>query len=237
MNGKTLSSKLRGILTAAVILATCLSGSAQATDTDTIQYPDSMTIIEKNLSELKYERRLQRREEFWHKLIPEMVSVQYAGGIGMISAGFGWAYGCGDRWETHLMLGFLPKRYNYHHYWTFTLREYFNPWKIRFKQHWQVTPLSVNLSINSLLHSDFWMKEPSRYPDGYYGFSSRIRFHLGLGQRISFLIPREKRFMSRKVSLYYEVSTCDLYLRQKFLNSSIPLKDIITLGIGAIFTI
>ncbi len=62
MNGKTLSSKLRGILTAAVILATCLSGSAQATDTDTIQYPDSMTIIEKNLSELKYERRLQRRE-------------------------------------------------------------------------------------------------------------------------------------------------------------------------------
>ena len=38
--------------------------------------------------------------------------------------------------------------------------------------------------------------------------------------------------MSSRLSVYYEVSTCDLYVRQKMLNKDIPLKDIITLGVG-----
>ena len=39
------------------------------------------------------------------------------------------------------------------------------------------------------------------------------------------------------MSLYYEVSSCDLYIRQKFMSSSIPLKDILCLGIGWQYTI
>ena len=33
---------------------------------------------------------------------------------------------------------------------------------------------------------DFWTSEPERYPRGYYGFSTRIRTHIFLGQRVRF---------------------------------------------------
>ncbi len=184
-----------------------------------------------------YHERLLRRQQRWEKLIPNLFTLQYAGDIGMFSAGFGWDYGPKNKWETHIMFGYLPPRRNYQHYWTFTLREIYNPWNIRLDRCWSLKPLSVNLSVNSILHSDFWTSEPDRYPSGYYGFSSRVRFHLGLGQRLSFHIPEEHRYLSRKISVYYEVSTCDLYVRQKFLNKSIPLKDIIALAVGVIYTI
>ena len=64
-----------------------------------------------------------------------------------------------------------------------------------------------------------------------------MRFHLAVGQRWTFAIPRDKRLISSKLSVYYELSTCDLYVRQKFLNSEIPLSDILSLGFGVIFTI
>lgn len=64
-----------------------------------------------------------------------------------------------------------------------------------------------------------------------------MRFHLGLGQRFTYNIPETKRFINRKVSFYYEVSTCDLYVIQKIKSHSIPLKDILILGIGLIYTI
>ena len=53
----------------------------------------------------------------------------------------------------------------------------------------------------------------------------------------SFYIPEHDRYLGRKLSVYYEISTCDLYVRQKVLSGSIPLRDIITLGVGIIYTI
>ena len=184
-----------------------------------------------------YERRLDWRKNFWDKLCPQMITLQYAGDIGMISTGVGWAYGKSSQWETHLLFGFTPHRYEYSHYWTFTLRETFAPWKLRLSGKLAVRPLTVSLSLSSTLHGDFWMSEPDRYPSGYYGFSSRMRFHIGVGQRLNWFIPREKRFLSSSVSVYYEISSCDLYIRQKFLNSSIPLKDILVIGVGVILSI
>lgn len=185
----------------------------------------------------KYEQRLERRAEMWKKLIPDLYMIQYGGGIATVSTGIGWDYGRSKQWETHILLGFVPKKYSHSHYWTFNLRESYTPWRIPVKQIVQFKPLTVSLLINSILHGDFWMSEPDRYPHGYYGFSSRMRFHLAVGQRWTFAIPRDKRLISSKLSVYYELSTCDLYVRQKFLNSEIPLSDILSLGFGVIFTI
>jgi len=185
----------------------------------------------------KYEQRLERREKTWQKLIPDLYVLQYGGGISSISAGVGWDYGKSKQWETHILFGFVPRKQSHSHYWTFNLRETYTPWGIQIGRITKYKPLSVSLLVNSILHGDFWMSEPDRYPHGYYGFSSRMRFHLSVGQRWSFAIPRDKRLLPSQLSLYYEVSTCDLYVRQKFLNSSIPIKDILSLGFGVIFTI
>lgn len=186
----------------------------------------------------RYEKRMRLRAERWNRLIPNLFSLQFAGGTGMFSAGLGWDYGRSNQWETHLSFGFLPKRYNRHAYWTMTIKECYLPWHVQLdRSHFELRPLCVSLAVNSILHSDFWTSQPDRYPSGYYGFSSRVRFHLGIGQRITFNIPYERRHMGKQLSVYYEISTCDLYVRQKILNSAIPLEDIITIGIGAIYTI
>jgi len=216
------------VLCAAVFAVLSMPGTVRAGCMDSIIARDVRT---------SYEQRLERREAAWQKLLPDMYVVQYAGGIGMVSAGVGWHYGRVRQWETHMMLGFLPKRYNRHSYFTFTLRELYVPWRLRANESLSVAPLTVSLAVNSILHGDFWMSEPDRYPHGYYGFSSRMRFHLGLGQRLTVEIPRRKRFLSSYMTVYYELSTCDLYLRQKFLNSAIPFKDIVVLGLGLSFTI
>ena len=158
--------------------------------------------------------------------------------MGMFSAGIGWDYGRDNKFETHLMIGFLPKRYNSSAYATLTLREEYLPWRIRIASTpFEVRPLSVSLAMNTIFSSDFWTSEPDRYPNGYYAFSSRVRFHLGIGSRLTFRIPERRRYVVKHISLYYVVSVCDLYLRQKIVDSAVPTGDIFTIGIGAILTI
>lgn len=222
---KSVYSEIRKVvLSLAMLLLAC--GSAQALSAD-----DSVKVV-------KYEQRLQRRFDAWHRLIPNLYSLQFAGGTGMFSVGIGWDYGSSDQWETHLSVGFLPNRYGNPVYWTATLKENYVPWRVAIGHTpMELRPLCVALGLNSILHGDFWTSEPDRYPGGYYGFSSRLRFILGIGQRLTFNIPYERRRLGRQLSVYYEVSTCDLYVRQKVLCGSIPLKDIITIGVGVIYTI
>lgn len=193
--------------------------------------------VMETLGTTRYHERLIKRQQQWNKLIPNVFMLQYAGDIGMLSAGIGWDYGRINQWETQIAFGYLPRHKRYNHYWTFTVREVYMPWRINLGKGWKMRPLSVSLAVNSILHHDFWTSEPDRYPSGYYGFSSRVRFQLGVGQRLSWIIPENHRFLSRKISLYYEIVTCDLYIRQKFLNKSIPLRDIIGVGVGVVYTI
>lgn len=185
----------------------------------------------------KYHKRMERYKRRWASLIPKKYTLQYAGGIGMLSAGIGWGYGKRQKWETHVMLGYLPKNHTPDAYWSFTMKEIYTPWSVNINRLFSVEPLYCSMFVNSLLSGEFWTKEPDRYPKGYYGFSSRVRFHIGIGQKVTVHIPTEKRFLADKFTVYYEVSTCDLYVRQKFLNSSIPLKDIISLAVGIQYTV
>lgn len=184
-----------------------------------------------------YTERMQKRQNFFLKMIPEVLTLQYAGGIGMLSAGVGWAYGPSDNWQTDLLIGFIPHRYYHPNYWTLTLRELYSPWRIHIGSDWSVRPVFFSLGINSILHNEFWSKQPTRYPSGYYIFPSKIRLRIGIGQRISFTIPRPRRHLGRKISLYWELSTCDLYIRQKIKSSAVPFHSILSLAIGASYTI
>ena len=47
---------------------------------------------------MRYLKRLEWRERQWMRLIPNLFSVQYAGGIATVAAGIGWDYGPHDKW-------------------------------------------------------------------------------------------------------------------------------------------
>lgn len=184
-----------------------------------------------------YEHRMAKRVEYWNKLIPRMAMFQYAGGMGTVSIGPGWSYGRDHCLETHLLLGWIPKQYNRHSYMTLSVRELWMPWRLNVGQsNFEVQPLTMSLGLNSILHEDFWNSQPDRYPKGYYVISTRLRFMFGLGQRFSYNIPKHRRTWGRRISFYYEVSICDLYVRQAIINDDIPFGDLLTIGVGLIHT-
>lgn len=179
---------------------------------------------------------LDRREhegyEGWERLIPTHTKVQYAGGMGVMSFGAGWDYGRRCRWETDVMVGFLPRAYADKFHMTFTLRQNYIPWSIRCGGgRFSVEPFACGAYLNFISGERFWMREPARYPgEGYYGFTSRLRIHLYVGQR--FTVNFNPDSAVRATTLYYELSANDLNIVSKFGNKSMSLSDIVFFSAG-----
>lgn len=152
--------------------------------------------------------------------------------MGLISFGTGWSYGRNKQWETDFFVGFLPKYESDAAKVTLTLKQNFMPWKCHINESWNFEPLACGLYFNTVLHNDFWVRQPDRYPKGYYWFSTRIRTNVYVGQRITFKIPRQKRFFARSITAFYEISTCDYYILSHVGNSGYSICDLISLSFG-----
>ena len=205
----------------------------------------------------RHERNVAQWQRRWLSLIPNIGTVQYAGNIGMGSIGFGWDYGKNDRWETLVLLGFVPKYHTEQGNVTFTLRENLVPWSIglgtrRWAQPHNATytgstrplpwnrrafasfePMVFTTSLSTIFNNQFWVKEPEKYNGGdYYRFSSKVRLHLGVGSRLRLNIPNPQRRHFDRISFYYELSTYDLAIISAVPNEKLTLGDILCLGIG-----
>lgn len=174
------------------------------------------------------------KERLFHSLTPDFVRVQYAGSTGLLNVGCGWEYGKHNQHETDIMFGYVPKYDKDSHFFTFTLRQTYVPWtKPLYKDLVSVQPLSCGLFFNSVLNSEYWIREPDRYPNGsYYRFSSKVRIHVFIGQRYILCIPKRKRSQASKVSAIWELSTCDLYVVSKAVNKSLSFWETLSLSFG-----
>ncbi len=181
----------------------------------------------------KYDKRVHRYREKWADLIPTHFKLQYAGNMGLISLGSGWDYGKRNQWETDLLWGFIPKNYSNRAKLTFTLKQNYMPWSYSLKNNFSVEPLACGIYFNTVFGDEFWTEEPDRYPRGYYGFSSKIRTHVFLGQRLTYEFQNRNRFSHyRSVTFFYELSTCDLYLVSAVGNSYLRPRDYLSLSFG-----
>lgn len=180
----------------------------------------------------RYERNTLRRVQRWSRLIPSYTKLQFAGGMGLVSVGTGWEYGKNRQWETDLLMGIIPKHSSKRTKVTFTLKQNFTPWRVPLRGRFSLEPLSAGLYLNTVLGSEFWMKNPDRYPQGYYWFSTRLRIHVFVGQRIRFNIPENRRWFLSSITAFYELSTCDLYVIQAVRNSYMKAGDVLRLSFG-----
>lgn len=177
-----------------------------------------------------YQKKIDRYKSGWEKMIPRYSKLQYAGSMGMLSIGTGWNYGR-DHWETDIWLGLVPRYSDRHAMVTFTVKQHYIPWNIALGHKYSIAPLRCGLYINTLLDRDFWIKNPDKYPKGYYTFSTRIRSHIFAGQSITRNLNKENRLW-KSISAYYELSTCDLYLISRITNRYLKAKDYLSIGFG-----
>lgn len=208
---------------------------------------DSVTISDERYEKLlNYERRISKRRERWNALMPDYARIQYAGSTGLVNLGLGWEYGKNERWETDFMFGYVPTYMKDDPFATFTLRETFVPWHVmpqhgqisRQGWHWSVQPFSCGMFLNFVLDNEYWAHEPKKYPNRpYYQFSSKVRFHIFVGQRYYIHIPVEYRWLAKEIGIVWEISTNDLYVINRWPNSSLPVKEILSLSLGLKFGI
>ncbi len=100
-----------------------------------------------------YRRPLDRRAEVgytgWKRIVPTHVKAQYGGGMGLLSVGGGWDYGRKCRWETDLLIGYLPKRYSDNFHTTLTLKQNYIPWQLHLHDRLSIDPLTGSCYLNS----------------------------------------------------------------------------------------
>lgn len=180
----------------------------------------------------KYDKRIHRYRKNWNKLIPTYTKIQFAGNMGLLSSGMGWDYGKKNQWETDLLLGFLPKYDSGKFKITMTLKQNYIPWSLQLGKSLSAEPLSCGLYFNTVFGNDFWVSEPDRYPEGYYGFSSKIRANIFLGQRLTYHIDPQYRYQAKAVTFFYEISSSDLYIVSAFTNKYLRPKDYLCFSFG-----
>ncbi|MFL1682433.1 hypothetical protein [Coprobacter secundus] len=204
-------------------------------------FPNSSHAQSDSINEvtLKYEHRIEKYKKRWSNIIPDYTKIQFAGGMGLLSAGIGWDYG-NKHWETDLLLGFLPKFSGDEAHATITLKENYIPWKVTLSHEadfsqWMLEPFTVSLYFNKIFGDTFWQKPPKKYPKGYYYAATNLRINLAFGQRIN-LHFKNPRF-SNTMCVFYEVCTNDLYIMCAVQNKTLKLHDIFSLSLGIKFQI
>ena len=189
----------------------------------------------KKVKHTRYDKRVHRFRRNWERIIPTHSKIQFAGNMGLLSFGTGWDYGKHNQWETDLLLGFIPKYSSKKAKITMTLKQNYMPWSINIGKGFSTEPLTCGLYMNTVFGDQFWVNEPDRYPKGYYGFSSKVRFHIFMGQRLTYDIDPQRRFLAKSVTFFYEISTCDLYVVSAATNSYLRPRDYLSLSFGLKF--
>lgn len=124
-----------------------------------------------------------------------------------------------------------PGNANDHANVTFTLKQNYFPWNIDLGEKVSFEPLCCGIYVNFLFDRDFWAKQPNKYPPGYYWFSTRIRNHIFIGERITLKLNPNSSW-HKFHSFFYELSTCDLYIINAIGNSYLKPKDYLSLSFG-----
>lgn len=194
-----------------------------------------LPVAPKQVKHSRYDNRIHRFRSHWERIIPTHSKIQYAGNMGLLSFGTGWDYGKRNQWETDILLGFIPKYSSKKAKVTMTLKQNYMPWSINIGKGFSTEPLTCGLYVNSVFGDQFWVNEPERYPKGYYGFSSKVRFHVFMGQRLTYDIDPQRRFLAKSVTFFYEISTCDLYVISAVNNSYLRPRDYLSLSFGLKF--
>jgi len=165
------------------------------------------------------------RERAWY--VPDQAKLQLAGNAGFISPGVGWAWR--DRQVTaDVFFGWVPEHFGGDVY-AVTGKVTWRPWAVELGRDLELRPITGALQLTYTFGSDYFVKQPSRYPSGYYEIATAIHSGVAFGSALSWRARNGSR-----VGVYYELVALDMMLNAWIRNrSSISLDDVFSFAIGA----
>lgn len=139
---------------------------------------------------------------------PDHAKAQFAGLLGLVSAGVG--YELGRRGELDVLAGWVPAAYvGSGDLYTLTGRGTWQPLRVSLGRRWSFRPLTFSLALTYTRGENLWVEAPGRYAEGYYELPTALRATAGLGGTLSHR-PRGKAV--EEVGLYWELVASDVAL-------------------------
>lgn len=162
---------------------------------------------------------------------PDAVTLQFAGNIGMFSAGPQYSF-LKDRIDAELLYGFVPKQDAEEVLHLLTIRSRYKPFqKISITDNYTLSPLRVGLGLSYYFRSQFSTNWSSAYPSNdYYWWSSSWRVTGGAGFEINRKLSGNRKI--KELSFYSEVGTYDLILTSAVKDKTLTPLDILSLSVG-----
>ena len=130
-------------------------------------------------------------------LLPDHVTLQYAGSIGFIAGGAGYR-NAKNTLETELLIGYLPYSIGGDNLITAAVKGNWIPFALFKDKPVHLYPLHTGLMVSYTFGDQFFAKQPSNYPKGYYTFSTAFHAYWQFGSRIS--VPVQ----TKRLELFYE---------------------------------
>jgi hypothetical protein len=166
-------------------------------------------------------------EERRHPLLPDHAKVQFAGAVGLVSAGTGYAFG-GRRLELDAFLGWVPESLAGTDLFTLTGKITWLPWSARLARGWRLRPITAALAMSYTFGDRFFVVLPEKYPRGYYPLPTALRGTVALGGTIGRPAPP-----FAEVALYWELVAVDLPLALWIQNpGTVSAADVVSLALG-----
>lgn len=137
------------------------------------------------------------KNRYW--LLPDHTTLQFAGSIGLFSAGFGYR-NPKNTLEGELLFGYVPASIGGDRLYTAALKGNWIPFVLFSDKFVRVYPLQTGVMAAYTFGSEFFGTQPDIYPKGYYPFSTAFHAYWQIGSRLS--IPVN----TNRLEFYYEVN-------------------------------
>jgi hypothetical protein len=159
--------------------------------------------------------------------VPDYFPFQYAGNIGLISAGAGYVF-AKDRYQLSLVYGYTPKSIAGVTIHTLTARNVFHLYRIHLGERQTLLPYAA-LGLSFEIGGRSFFTSPSNMPPGYYKFPKSVHVIPGAGLKLRYL---SKLPSISALEFFGEVSTVDAYVWYKIISDEVSMSQILSLSVG-----
>lgn len=166
-------------------------------------------------------------------ILPHYIPIQYAGNIGWLSTGIGYATRR-DNYRLSLLYGYSPEAISGVPIHTVTAKNIFILYHFPVSQKQTLLPyLACGVSVE--IGGQSFFIQPAEMPSGYYNYPKSLHFIPSAGMKLQYSTEQFKFF--RAIEVFAEASTVDVYILSKIMSSEVRMSQIISLSLGMHFTL
>lgn len=160
--------------------------------------------------------------------VPVAATVQYAGNMGMLSAGPGYEF-VNEKLAIDVLYGYVPKFQGTEAGHLLTLKSTYKPFKLAINEKYALTPVQFGLGVSYHFGDKYSLSWEDPFPKGYYWWSTRVRVLGFAGTSVNRTIQNS---FVKDIGAFAELGTYDLLVTAWYKDDKLRFWDILSASAG-----